>query len=105
MTIQKTARFSLGQVVQSRTQPLQGVVLDADAMCAVPLEGDIETDQPFYQVFAFGEGGGFVAYMPEEALIPAGDGASPLAWKMVAHLRQAQSWSGATRRLCDGGCR
>lgn len=84
MTILRTARFSLGQVVQGRTQPLQGVVLDVDAMCAVPLDGEVDADQPFYQVFAFGEGGGFVAYIPEEALIPASDGAV-LSAKDEAH--------------------
>lgn len=70
MSILRTARFGLGQIVRHREHPLQGVVVDVDAVCAGPFEGDVSRDQPFYQVFAYGEQGGFIAYVPEEALMP-----------------------------------
>ena len=68
MSIERTARFCLGQIVRHREQSLEGVVVDVDAVCAVPFD-DIRADQPFYQVFAYGDEGGFIAYVPEDALM------------------------------------
>lgn len=73
MITQRTARFGLGQIVRHRKQPFQGVVVDVDAVCAVPFEGDAPADQPFYQVFAYGDDGGFIAYVPEADLIEERD--------------------------------
>lgn len=68
MVMQRTARFGLGQTVRHREQPFRGMVVDVDAVCAVSFEGDVSPDQPFYQVIVHGENGGFIAYVPEEAL-------------------------------------
>ena len=68
MSIERTARFGLGQIVRHRDQPLEGVVVDVDAVCAVAFD-DPRADQPFYQVFAYGDDGGFIAYVPEDALM------------------------------------
>ena len=70
MSILRTARFGLGQIVRHRDHPLQGVVVDADAVCAGPCDGQVAPDQPFYQVFIYGQDGGFIAYVPEESLLP-----------------------------------
>lgn len=65
-----SARFCLGQVVRHREAAFSGVIIDVDpAFAGQPGEtGDISPDQPFYEVLALGEGGGFVAYAPEDAL-------------------------------------
>ncbi|MFN4296884.1 MAG: heat shock protein HspQ [Brevundimonas sp.] len=78
MIIQRTARFGLGQIVRHRDQPLEGMVVDVDAVCAVSFD-DPRADQPFYQVFAYGEEGGFIAYVPEDALMAERDGKLPSA--------------------------
>lgn len=45
------------------------MVVDVDAVCAWPFEDDAPPDQPFYQVFAYGDDGGFIAYVAEAALM------------------------------------
>ena len=67
-----SARFALGHVVRHRDAAFRGVVIDVDpSFAGQPGEtGDISPDQPFYQVLALGEGGGFIAYAPEDALEP-----------------------------------
>ncbi len=72
MTRTISARFALGHVVRHRDAAFRGVVVDVDpSFAGQPGEtGDISPDQPFYQVLALGEGGGFVAYAPEDALEP-----------------------------------
>ena len=69
MMIKRTAQFSLGQIVRHRAHPLRGVVVDVDAVCEGAAPGDAGQDQPFYEVFAYGEDGGFIAYVPEDALV------------------------------------
>ena len=65
-----SARFGLGQIVRHRDAAFRGVVIDVDLRFAGPAgdTGPISPDQPFYQVLALGEGGGFIAYAPESAL-------------------------------------
>ena len=70
MTSCASARFGLGQIVRHRDSAFRGVVIDVDPVFAGRLDetGKIPRDQPFYQVFALGEDGGFMAYAAEEAL-------------------------------------
>lgn len=70
MTQTHTARFGLGQIVRHRGQEFRGVVIDVDAVYAGPRAdlGPLRPEQPFYQVFANGPDGGFVAYVAEEVL-------------------------------------
>ena len=70
MTRSTSARFALGHVVRHRDAAFRGVVVDVDpSFAGRPGDtGHISPDQPFYQVLALGEGGGFVAYAPENAL-------------------------------------
>lgn len=65
-----SARFGLGQIVRHRDAAFRGVVIDVDPRFAGQAgeTGAISPDQPFYQVLALGEGGGFIAYAPESAL-------------------------------------
>lgn len=66
------ARFALGHVVRHRDADFRGVVIDVDpSFAGQPGQtGEVSPDQPFYQVLALGEGGGFIAYAPEDALEP-----------------------------------
>lgn len=65
-----TARFGLGQIVRHAQGAFRGVVVDVDPVFAGrPGEtGGVSPDQPFYQILAVGENGGFIAYAPEDAL-------------------------------------
>jgi heat shock protein HspQ len=65
-----SARFSLGQVVRHRQAAFFGVIINVDpSFAGRPGEtGEISPDQPFYEVLALGEEGGFVAYAPEDSL-------------------------------------
>ena len=65
-----TARFGLGQIVRHRDNAFRGVVVDVDPRYA-GLPGDTDPGQeaqPFYQVFAIGPDGGFIAYAAEAVL-------------------------------------
>ena len=70
MTDEIVAKFGLGQIVRHREAAFRGVVIDVDAVFSGKAgeTGDISPEQPFYQVLALGEEGGFVAYAPEDAL-------------------------------------
>lgn len=70
MTHAQTAKFALGQTVRHCEQAFRGVVVDVDAAYAGPRTetGPSRPQQPFYQVFAMGPDGGFIAYVAEEVL-------------------------------------
>jgi heat shock protein HspQ len=70
MTQVVAARFALGQVVRHRDGAFCGVIIDVDPRFAGKPDqtGEISPDQPFYEVLALGQSGGFVAYAPEDAL-------------------------------------
>ncbi len=70
MTHALIAKFGLGQVVRHREQAFRGLVVDVDAVYGGPRSepGPSRPDQPFYQVFAIGPDGGFIAYAAEEVL-------------------------------------
>lgn len=65
-----SARFGLGETVRHRDAAFRGVVIDVDPVFAGRMgqTGKISPDQPFYQVLALGEDGGFIAYAAEDAL-------------------------------------
>lgn len=70
MTRISTARYHIGQVVRHRDGAFRGVVIDADAAYAGPPSdtGAVPSNQPFYQVYALGQDGGFIAYAAESAI-------------------------------------
>jgi heat shock protein HspQ len=65
-----SARFALGEIVRHRDAAFRGVVIDVDPVFSgrVGQTGQTSPDQPFYQVLALGEDGGFMAYAAEDAL-------------------------------------
>lgn len=70
MTHPVSARFGLGQIVRHRDAGFRGVVIDVDPVFAGrPGDtGAISPDQPFYQILALGNDGGFMAYASEDSL-------------------------------------
>jgi heat shock protein HspQ len=66
------AKFGLGAIVRHRDQAFRGVVIDVDAVYGGPAgePRPVSPDQPFYQVFAIGDDGGFIAYAAEDVLEP-----------------------------------
>lgn len=87
MTQVSTALFRLGQIVRHRDGAFRGVVIDADPIYAGPPSetGVIPPDQPFYQVYALGRDGGFIAYAAESAIeadpeLPALTGHDERTW-------------------------
>ena len=64
------ALYGLGQIVRHRSAGFRGVVIDVDPVFAGRAgdTGPISPDQPFYQVLALGEEGGFIAYASEDTL-------------------------------------
>lgn len=64
------ARFGLGQIVRHAQGAFRGVVVDVDPVFAGEpgATGAVSPDQPYYQVLAVGEEGGFIAYAAEDAL-------------------------------------
>ena len=70
MNSSASARFNLGEIVRHRDAAFRGVVIDVDPVFSgrIGQTGKISPDQPFYQVLALGEDGGFTAYAAEDAL-------------------------------------
>ncbi len=78
MSMQRTARFQIGQVVRHRLFPFRGVIFDVDPEFAntkewyeaIPEEVRPAKDQPFYHLFAENEKTHYVAYVSEQNLLP-----------------------------------
>lgn len=64
------AKYGLGEIVRHRDAAFRGVVIDVDPVFsgAAGDTGSISPDQPFYQVLAIGEDGGYIAYASEDCL-------------------------------------
>lgn len=80
--IQKRAKFALGEVVRHRRHPFRGVVFDVDPEFSnseewyedLPEDGRPTRDQPYYHLLAENEATFYIAYVPEQNLIPDGSG-------------------------------
>jgi heat shock protein HspQ len=78
VTTQKTARFSIGDVVKHRIFPFRGVVFDVDPEFnntedwyrSIPEGMRPRRDQPFYHLFAENSETEYVAYVSEQNLLP-----------------------------------
>ncbi|MDR3466633.1 MAG: heat shock protein HspQ [Xanthobacteraceae bacterium] len=72
------AKFGIGQVMRDRSSGLRGMVFDVDAEYAKTeltdatlwVELPQREDQPFYYLFADHEQLPFIAYVPEQNLLP-----------------------------------
>lgn len=77
-TINRTAKFVIGQVVRHRVFPFRGVVFDVDPTFnnteewwqSIPAEVRPRKDQPFYHLLAENAETTYVAYVSEQNLLP-----------------------------------
>lgn len=75
--MERSAKFSLGQVVRHRVHAFRGVIFDIDPTFsntdewwdAIPKDHRPAKDQPFYHLFAENETSYYVAYVSEQNLL------------------------------------
>ena len=77
VSVMKTARFSIGQVVRHRLFPFRGIIFDVDPQFAnteewyesIPAEVRPRKDQPFYHLLAENSETEYIAYVSEQNLL------------------------------------
>jgi len=92
-TVQRVARFAIGQVVKHRLYPFRGVIFDVDPVFsnteewlnAIPEAMRPHRDQPFYHLLAENAESSYVAYVSEQNLLPDTSGV-PVRHPRVADL-------------------
>jgi heat shock protein HspQ len=78
MSIPRSAKYSIGQIVRHRIFPFRGVVFDVDPVfnnteewwLAIPEEIRPSKDQPYYHLFAENAETEYIAYVSEQNLLP-----------------------------------
>jgi heat shock protein HspQ len=88
--IDRSARFSIGQVVRHRLFPFRGVIFDVDATFSnseewwesIPEEVRPARDQPYYHLLAENDETEYVAYVSEQNLL-ADDSGEPVRHPQV----------------------
>ena len=78
VSMMKTAKFSIGQVVRHRLFPFRGIIFDVDPQFAntdewyeaIPADVRPRKDQPFYHLLAENDESSYVAYVSEQNLLP-----------------------------------
>ena len=92
-TVNRTAKFEIGQVVKHRIYPFRGVIFDVDPtfsnteewLSAIPEQVRPHRDQPFYHLLAENAQNYYVAYVSEQNLLPDTSGA-PVSHPRVEQL-------------------
>jgi len=92
-TINRQARFGIGQVVKHRLFPFRGVIFDVDPTFnnteewwnSIPEEIRPSKDQPFYHLLAENEETEYIAYVSEQNLLPDDTG-QPVRHPKVSEL-------------------
>lgn len=80
--VNRTAKFTIGQVVKHRLFSFRGVIFDVDPTFSnteewwesIPEETRPAKDQPFYHLLAENEETEYVAYVSEQNLLPDSSG-------------------------------
>lgn len=93
MTIERKAKFEIGQIVKHRIFPFRGVIFDVDPSFnnteewwqSIPAEIRPHKDQPFYHLLAENEDTEYVAYVSEQNLLQD-DTAEPVRHPQVAEI-------------------
>jgi heat shock protein HspQ len=75
---ERSAKFTIGQVVRHRFYPFRGVIFDIDPefgnsedwWLSIPDKMRPNKDQPFYHLFAENDETEYVAYVSEQNLLP-----------------------------------
>jgi heat shock protein HspQ len=91
--LNKSAKFSLGQVVKHRVHPFRGVVFDIDPTFdntdewweSIPEDIRPVKDQPFYHLLAENDMSYYVAYVSEQNLLQD-DSGEPVDHPEVAEM-------------------
>lgn len=89
----RTAKFSIGDVVRHRSFPFRGVIYDVDPTFAnteewwesIPENMRPKKDQPYYHLLAENEQTTYIAYVSEQNLLPDADG-GPVRHPLVMEL-------------------
>jgi heat shock protein HspQ len=92
-TEQRTAKFSIGQVVKHRIFSFRGVIFDIDPTfsnteewwLSIPAEVRPSKDQPFYHLFAENGETEYIAYVSEQNL-QADNSAEPIRHPQVREM-------------------
>ena len=92
-TIDRSARFSIGQVVRHRLFPFRGVIFDVDPTFSnseewwesIPEEVRPAKDQPYYHLLAENDDTEYVAYVSEQNLL-ADDSGEPVRHPQVRDI-------------------
>ena len=82
MSMTRTAKFKIGEVVRHRVFPFRGVVFDIDPVFnnteewwqSIPADVRPHKDQPFYHLYAENAETEYVAYVSEQNLLPDNSG-------------------------------
>ena len=77
-TVNRSAKFAIGQVVKHRIYPFRGVIFDVDPTFnnteewwqAIPADVRPRKDQPFYHLLAENAEATYIAYVSEQNLLP-----------------------------------
>ena len=80
--VNRSAKFSIGQVVKHRVYPFRGVIFDVDPTFnnteewwqAIPEDVRPRKDQPFYHLLAENAETTYIAYVSEQNLLPDATG-------------------------------
>jgi len=82
MSVVRSAKFQIGQVVRHRVYPFRGVIFDIDPSFSnteewyrsIPQEVRPAKDQPFYHLLAENAESSYVAYVSQQNLVPDEEG-------------------------------
>lgn len=102
-TVNRTAKFQIGQVVKHRIYPFRGVIFDVDPtfsnteewLNAIPEHLRPRRDQPFYHLLAENAQSYYVAYVSEQNLLPDTSGAPvnhPRIEQLFGEFKDARYW-------------
>ena len=92
-SVERSARYQLGQVVRHRLFPFRGVIFDVDPTFdnteewwqSIPEDVRPRKDQPYYHLLAENEHSYYVAYVSEQNLLPDETG-DPIGHPQVPEL-------------------
>ena len=102
---ERSAKYTIGQVVKHRRYPFRGVIYDVDPTfgnteewwLAIPEEVRPRKDQPFYHLFAENAETEYIAYVSEQNLLPDTSG-EPVRHPQVAEVFEKDAKGGYRRR-------
>jgi heat shock protein HspQ len=106
VSIVRSAKFQIGQVVRHRVYPFRGVIFDIDPSFSnteewyrsIPQEVRPNKDQPFYHLLAENAESEYIAYVSEQNLLPDNSG-EPLRHPQIADVFDRDDRGGYRMRM------